>query len=345
MCKAAITKDGTVYLGGTFKGGGTFGGTRKIVADELIDENGQQSFETYLAAYSPQGKLRWVKTSANRAYFHAIAANNRGVFVGYNVIDANESFGEKIDTTGDKTMVISHFDKKGKLDWSKSTGTDRSEDLKLDRENNLYILGTFRNRSGCFTKSGVIGTDTLAKNNKVFIARFSEKGEYQWVKEANIPIHTRSNPFRLHMDNCGNMYLTGYLSFGMKTPMSLWDKAFLKGMGYGGAPLVARFKNTLPKNMEKTESCVISPGPWKIRNYPNPFKYATTFEYSLSYADKASIEIYSLNGQLVQTLFSNKDHTVGKHEFQLSNALSTGTYLVVIKGTETIATCKISVIN
>jgi len=64
MCEAAISPDGTIYLGGTYKNGGTFGGNTTIISSQK-NVNGQdiRTFETYVASYSPAGKLNWVKTS------------------------------------------------------------------------------------------------------------------------------------------------------------------------------------------------------------------------------------------------------------------------------------------
>lgn len=351
MCKAAIAEDGTVYLGGTFKKSGTFG-ARIEKAD---------SFAVYVASYTPQGKLNWVNHSGRMALFHAIAANNNGVFLGYNLHHSTKAFGKRVDTTGGNRMVITHFNTKGKVEWQNSAATGQSHDLKLDHQNNLYVLGTFGEKSDHWSKSGIIGTDTLKKGGiKVYIARFSEKGDYQWVKEARIMVTTTSDPLHLLMDDCSNMYLAGTLWFTMPVPMYLWDKAFVKAKGYGAAPLISRFKNTIPTQAITQETmpedtlsqegpgeafCVISPGPWKIRNYPNPFKEATNFEYSLSYSDKATLEIFSLNGQHIQTLFTNKQHEAGKYKFQFKKFLPSGTYIAVLKGTETIASCRIIVIK
>jgi len=172
-------------------------------------------------------------------------------------------------------MVISYFDKKAKLKWTISTGTERAHDLRIDHKNNLYVLGTFSANK----MSGIIGNDTIKPDYNVFIARFSENGKYQWIKEADIPVTTRNEPLSLLMDNCNNMYMVGTLWFVLPATMSWWDKAFVKGKGYGGAPFISRFENTIPEKINEgingeiseEKSCVISPGPWKIRNYPNPF--------------------------------------------------------------------------
>lgn len=355
MCKVAVSPNGDIYLGGTYKEGAVFGSKKTIISSQKsVEGKNLKSYEAYVASYSPAGKLNWVKTSGNRAIFKAIIASNKGVFISYNLTNfSNKAFGERIDTSDNKLMVISCFNKKGKLKWTKSTSTDRAHDLRLDRENNLYVLGTFRTRSVYRNRMGKIGNDTINPENKVFIARFSENGKYHWVKEADIPVTTINDPLHLLMDNCNNMYLTGTLWFVLPATMSWWDKAFVKGKGYGGAPLISRFKNTIPeevsekinKKVNEGKTCVISPGPWKIRNYPNPFSDNTTIEYTLSYPDKATIEVYDLNGKLIHKVFENKNHQAGTFSVKLNKPLSAGAYLLTIKGTETIATRKISVLK
>ncbi|MEM9919380.1 MAG: T9SS type A sorting domain-containing protein [Bacteroidota bacterium] len=343
MCKAAVGGDGTIYFGGSYIDGGIFGGTVEVKAPRpAVDDEKKKVYEIYVASYSIQGKLNWVKTSRQEAIFHGIAAGDNGVFIGYRIYKVNDAFGQEVDTVGHKMMVLSYFNSKGEMEWMRSTGAERSHDLKTDDQNNLYVLGTFHQK--VFNNSGVIGTDTLSKENDVFIARFSEKGEYQWVKEARIPIVTNNEPLRMLMDNCNNMYVTGTLWFVLPSSMSYCDKAFIRGKGHGAAPLIARFENTIPAKNEE-ESCVVSPGPWKIRNYPNPFRGTTEIEYELTYPDASTLEIHNLNGQRMHTLFSNKYQQAGKYQFQFNQPLVPGTYLAIIRGTETIATCKMVVVK
>jgi hypothetical protein len=139
------------------------------------------------------------------------------------------------------------------------------------------------------------------------------------------------------------MFVTGTLWFVLPSQMVWWDKTFVKGNGYGAAPFVAQFNNTLPSTMGR--ACTISPGPWKVRNYPNPFAEITVFEYTLSYTDIVTFEIYSMSGQLVQTLFSTKPHESGKYEMVFNSNLSAGAYIAMLKGTGIVATCKFVIVK
>lgn len=63
------------------------------------------------------------------------------------------------------------------------------------------------------------------------------------------------------------------------------------------------------------------------QNYPNPANGVVTINYALEkFQEKATLEIYAANGQLVQKI-ENKDQAAGKHSIKLdANLFSSGTY-------------------
>ena len=72
-------------------------------------------------------------------------------------------------------------------------------------------------------------------------------------------------------------------------------------------------------------------------NYPNPFNPQTTIEYSLEKAGNVAVNVYSLNGQLVQTLV-NAQQSAGSHSVVFSGAsLPSGIYFYTLtEGSQTI---------
>jgi hypothetical protein len=363
MCKAAVAPDGTVYLGGTYYEGGTFGGSKKIVSPTSPEDNQyNKPYEAYIACYSARGKLNWVKTSVQKALFHSIAANNSGVLAAVGLVGQNHLFNETVDTSRGRTLILTAYNPKGNQLWYTSTNADRIHAISYDNQSNIYILGTMNEvgRARKYGQIGIIGSDSLQKRTDLFIARFNNKGKYQWVKEAELPITTSNEPILFNMDHCGNLFVSGTIFFSFKAQLSMFDKAFVKGQVYGPAPFVSRFKNTLPvinttnpksdsikveknKVSEIRESCIISPGPWKIQNYPNPFTVSTTFDYTISYADYVTLELHDMNGALVSNVFSGKKHESGKYTYFFDQNLAAGTYIATLKGSETIATCRIVV--
>jgi flagellar hook assembly protein FlgD len=76
--------------------------------------------------------------------------------------------------------------------------------------------------------------------------------------------------------------------------------------------------------------------------FPNPSRDFTTIEYSLANEDFVTIEIYDVNGILITTLMSNKQHKEGIYQvdFDTSN-LSSGQYNCVLKTSSTLKNCRI----
>lgn len=339
MCEATVSKNGTIYFAGTLAFNALIGqGGKKIT---LNNETQQDGFsEVYLASYSKTGSLNWVTTSQSRAIFSTINQNDKGVYLACKFNDSNNKlFNTKVDTNGGKNWVVTGFNFKGKALWNASSKIKSINTLVSDQENNLYIAGeTLWN--------GMIGKDSITKQLDTYIASFAYDGTFRWSKLSSIPLVTNSDEYlKLYIDNCGNIFLVGTLFFSLPVEINRWDKAFIRGNAYGAAPFIARFKNTLPqlKNtspdiVQKEESfCTISPGPWKLYNYPNPFNERTKIVFELTYDDIISLKIFNMSGELIQELVTERPYKKGKHEVDYSNInLTSGSYQVVLTGSEMI---------
>ena len=146
---------------------------------------------------------------------------------------------------------------------------------------------------------------------------------------------------------CGDIFVSGELWWVMKAEMKWFDAALVKGYGYGPMPFVGKINNTLPAFVprDKPGECVVSPAPWAIRNFPNPFKGATTVEYKTTYRDEnISLQMYSINGSLVKTYFTRRVHDKGTYTYRLqAEGLASGVYVLVLRGTVAVATAQILV--
>lgn len=68
-----------------------------------------------------------------------------------------------------------------------------------------------------------------------------------------------------------------------------------------------------------------------LRVYPNPFNPSTQIEYSLEQAGKVRLEVFDLQGRLVESLVNTQQQS-GTHRIQwLANSQSTGLYFVRIQ--------------
>ena len=128
----------------------------------------------------------------------------------------------------------------------------------------------------------------------------------------------------------------------LKMQISVFDGVFVKGDGYGAAPFAAKLKNSDEKN-----ACRISPAPWKLVNYPNPFSQKTTLQVSCSTGEEnVQLLIYDMTGNIVATVFQNRSLQKGKHEFPFdASSTAPGKYIAVIKGTEQVATAEIAIVR
>jgi hypothetical protein len=331
-CMPSIAKDGTIYFAGTFMNGGPYESNSK----ESNQDKTNGANQVYLISYSINGVRNWMKKSGTNSLFNALAVSEKGVYLSYILFKEDESFSNKVDTVGQKFSLISNFNFSGDILWTKSNRLHNVKSIVADHENNVYLTGETR-------VGNIIGNDTLQTYGNAYIGCFDSNGEYKWMKEADIPLETQNNPLFLHIDDCGNMYLIGTLFFSLQSEMMWWDKAFIKGTGYGSAPFISKFKNTLPTRETSVDVCQISPGPWKIKNFPNPFTDHTNIEFNLSYDDIISLQIYSSNGEEIKTLIDKKEYRKGIHQINFETSLPNGMYVLRLKGTAIWESCKIIV--
>lgn len=70
---------------------------------------------------------------------------------------------------------------------------------------------------------------------------------------------------------------------------------------------------------------------WKVTNFPNPFQSKTTIEYNLDSQQEITIEIYDLNGRLVESLATQLLQNAGKHQVKWdAENITKGTYFCKI---------------
>ena len=79
--------------------------------------------------------------------------------------------------------------------------------------------------------------------------------------------------------------------------------------------------------------------------YPNPIESDATFEFTLNESAQISIEVYNMQGKLVQTIAKNKEFSTGRQKLpiQLNQFLTIGNYILKIaspKGSQSIQILK-----
>lgn len=110
-------------------------------------------------------------------------------------------------------------------------------------------------------------------------------------------------------------------------------------------PVKARFRFNSGISVNIRQSELLGPDFTLYGNYPNPFNPSTSFRFHLPENGEVKIEIYSMNGQRVSTIFNNY-LTKGLREVSFNgSALSSGIYVYKIQFKHTFKTGKFTLIK
>lgn len=88
--------------------------------------------------------------------------------------------------------------------------------------------------------------------------------------------------------------------------------------------VIARFTNTILGTLDFSSSKNT------LSIYPNPIETSATFEFTLNNSENINIELYDIQGKLVQTIANNQEYSVGNHKLpiELPYHLNSGNYLL-----------------
>jgi|GEM_PF-6484099 len=345
-CAMDIAPNGDIYIGCSILVGVSFSKkhTYKAAIVDSISKD-HEPYEGFMACYTKNGELKWVKRSGGRSIICSLKATTEGIFLGGTIMNNLIFFGMEADTSQNKKMFLAKFNQTGDISWLKTTTAHSIKAMATDQDNNVYAI--VESNIG-YPQYMVYEGDTLRNvYQTLIIASYTKDGLFRWVKNCKVPMSRNAFP-QIKTDACGNIYVSGEMWSIMKSKLNWFDAAFVKGDGYGDGAFVAKLKNTLPPKIaelisHKKNVCVISPAPWTIFNYPNPFRDQTTIQFKIMYDDPAvSLQVYDLNGQLVATVFTGKAMKAGTHtQLFTAGTLSKGMYVAVLRGTEAVATERI----
>ena len=106
-------------------------------------------------------------------------------------------------------------------------------------------------------------------------------------------------------------------------------------MGYSGDDCVWLDAIVLPASAVVADiEDKIFPNTLELTNYPNPFNPSTTINFSLERSSIVELNVYDINGSLVEKLHSGFTN-IGKYSFEFNGKnLSSGIYYAVLKTQE-----------
>ena len=164
---------GNIYVCGMYENGAVFGS--QTLSSPLT------YFNNFLAKYTPDGTLEWIKTSGGDyddvAWSLTIDNSNKIYITGE--FNAHALFsGLSLITTGSADIFIACYDASGNIQWVKKAGgsnIDRARGIGTDGTN-LYITGQF-GMSANFGPYSVAGVD----NSEIFMAKLNNAGDFKWA--------------------------------------------------------------------------------------------------------------------------------------------------------------------
>jgi len=268
---AAVGNDGDIYVSGS-----AFYGIkpqdRPVKMAPVLDVVSQynEPYESYVARISATGKLKWIKYSDGKSLISDISVENNQLVIGGKIMLQKKLFGMKIDTTEKKKAFISAFDLDGNPKWTKTFNALDINAVSQDFDGNIFA--SFKNDRSRGIPPLKIGTDTVSDAfHRVIVASFDANGNYRWYKMSRAMMSNEPTT-SLHNDQCGNLYFVGEMWYSLKVNMSLFDGAIVKGTGYGGAPIAARIRTTIPDELLTLNITLSQSIPVKFKEKPEKEK-------------------------------------------------------------------------
>ncbi len=219
---ACMSQDGTLYLTGAFKDSVRLSTGELLKVDLKKTDKTALLYESYLIAYSPQGKINWFKQSGTKVMIHQLAATNNQVFLSYALPEnKNQAFQFETDTTQRKKVVIASFSNQGTNLWSVSEGSQRIQSMEI-KDKKLYVYGSTN-----YSISGAqIGTYSMKKRECSYLSTYDFQGKFQQVKP--LPFHhDRDETLSfLFLAGANDVYIVTQISYSGRVPLKVLDSLF-----------------------------------------------------------------------------------------------------------------------
>lgn len=184
----------------------------------------------FVAKLSPAGIFQWVSTfqgtDGERDNRIAIDTLNNtyvvGGFFGTQPMGAVMSV-----SNGGRDIFIIKYNASGAQQWVRTTGStlsDRANSVTVDKYQDIYVTGEFRDKLA-------FGTDSLNNyggpgGRDIFVAKINQNGDWKWAKKAGSSGGSdRGN--RITSNNAGMLFVTGQIKgdakFGAATTLYTTD--------------------------------------------------------------------------------------------------------------------------
>lgn len=173
--------------------------------------NASYNYDLFLAQYSPNGGLAWVKRfgGIKSEWGKGITIDRKGniYLIGYFDSPTFPVENYTLTNQGKDDIYLIKLNKYGNTLWVKSIGgsqMDRGYDVVTDKNDDVYITGSF--------DSPQIMVDTAILTNSgttnFFVARYDGNGNLKWAKKFGN--NQNDECISMAVDNDFNIYMTGW---------------------------------------------------------------------------------------------------------------------------------------
>jgi hypothetical protein len=297
---------GNVYISGLYSNGCKFGST-------TLSASG---YEMFLAKYSSNGSLVWVKRgggSSNDVGWALSINSYNELFVGGEFGSSANFGGITVNSTGAADIFVAKYDLNGNVKWVKKAGgyvSDRARGLTC-AGSNVYITGQYGKTVsfGPFQK-------TAADNSDIFTACLDNTGNFKWVSTAGGAADAYEDlgyesGNAICAETNGNVYSTGSMlngaTFG-STSLSAYSRTDMFIVKILSSPTRSEENDQLAEE-EQTDSSFaeradVNPEMLKevsLNVYPNPGDGHFIMELNANENLEYELFVYNSLGQIVET--------------------------------------------
>jgi len=214
---------GNVYVTGHFSG-------TMVVDGVTVTSSGL--FDIFLAKYSPDGLLIWLKRAGGTGSDipHGLRVDGLGNIAIVGEFQNTGLFGtHSVRASGLNDAFIAKYDPAGNNVWVHSGGSttsfagDPAKAVGVDGANNFYVTGDY---TGTATFDGLSVVNSGTSGSDIFVAKYDNSGAIQWLHHAGGPVSDKG--YSIGVDQSGNSWVSGFAGSG---PGVVFDTISLPPLG------------------------------------------------------------------------------------------------------------------
>lgn len=225
-------------------------------------------------------------------------------------LDNNDFIINKAVILPDNKLLLNYYSNLNTLSKTVKLNTNGSIDTTFGVNGVIMDIVNTENKSLCLQLDGKY-LKAGERNNQFSISRYNADGSVDTTFGTNGEL----NP------------IVGYVSSITDILLQPDGKIVVGGSSLTSdnqLAVLARFTNTVLGILDfSTLEKVLS-------IYPNPIETSATFEFTLNISENITVELYDVQGKLVQTIAKNKVFSAGSHNLpiELQSNLNSGNYLL-----------------